>query len=78
MPVMFRYARYYKNEPLMVNLKFAKFNCYQQIQTYLKFDHTVVIQGVSKMCVLIITRSSWLNETFFLFEFFTKNRYKLI
>jgi hypothetical protein len=26
---------YYKNEPLMVNFKFAKFHCYQQIQSFL-------------------------------------------
>jgi hypothetical protein len=26
---------YYKNKPLMVNFKFAKFHCYQQIQSFL-------------------------------------------
>jgi hypothetical protein len=27
-------ATYYKNEPFMVNFKFAKFHCYQQIQSF--------------------------------------------
>jgi hypothetical protein len=26
---------YYKNEPLMVNFKFSKFYCYQQIRSFL-------------------------------------------
>jgi hypothetical protein len=29
------YAITYKNEPWMVNFKFAKFHCYQQIQSFL-------------------------------------------
>jgi hypothetical protein len=66
----FKITRYYKNEPLMVNFKFAKFHCYQQTISVVIIYDILLLQGGARETPFLKLKQNTVNVStlkFFLF-----------